>query len=212
MNSLADKTFRLPFKGGDNLERNFSQAGQDLFVVSMLDGMRNGVFLDLGCNQPILINNTYLLEREFGWNGLSVDIDERHFEMFVFRKSQTLAADCTKLDWDGVIDRLGTTTIDYLSLDLEPPLVTLECLRSIPFDRIRFGVITFEHDAYRAGEAVREPSRLLLEGKGYVRICSDVKLDGREFEDWYYDPKIIDIKKCGVLSSNKKDWEEIVFE
>ena len=106
MNSLADKTFRLPFEGGDSLERNFSQAGQDLFVISMLGGKRNGVFLNLGCNQPILINNTYLLEREFDWNGLSVDIDGRHFEMFVFRKSKILAADCTKLDWDDIIERL----------------------------------------------------------------------------------------------------------
>lgn len=212
LNSLTERTFRLPFEGGNGLKRNFSQAGQDIFVLSMLDGKRNGVFLDLGCNQPILINNTYLLESEFGWKGLSVDIDERFFEMFVFRKSQTLAADCTKLNWDEVIERLGTTTIDYLSLDLEPPSVTLECLNSIPFDRVSFGVITFEHDAYRAGDDVREPSRKLLKDNGYARICSDVKIDGLEFEDWYYDPKIVDVERCGVLSSSKKGWEETVFE
>ena len=90
--------------------------------------------------------------------------------------------------------------------------MTLECLRSIPLSRIRFGVITFEHDAYRSDDSVRKPSRRLLEENGYVRICSDVKLDGREFEDWYYDPEIIDIEKCGFLCSSKKGWEEIVFE
>ena len=211
LNSFANRSYRLPFTGSDGLKRNYSQAGQDLFVLSMLDGKRDGIFLDLGCNQPILMNNTYLLESEFSWKGLCVDIDEQFFELFVFRGAQTLVADCTKLDWDAVIERLGTTTVDYLSLDLEPPAVTLECLRSIPFGKIRFGVITFEHDAYRAGETVREPSRKLLDENGYVRISTDVKLEGLEFEDWYYHPDLVDVKRCEALSCDKKDWEDVIF-
>ncbi|MFM9903033.1 MAG: hypothetical protein ACKVQJ_00510 [Pyrinomonadaceae bacterium] len=194
------------------MKQNFSQAGQDLFVLSALDGKRDGVFLDLGCNQPILINNTYLLESGFGWKGLSIDIDEEFFELFVFRKTKTLAADCTRLDWDAVLDLLETSSIDYLSLDLEPPMTTLECLRSIPFDKMSFGVITFEHDAYRAGETVREPSRKLIEENGYIRLCSDVKLYEHEFEDWYYNPKLIDGKRCAALASTGKNWEEILFD
>jgi hypothetical protein len=206
-----NKKLRLDFPGADSIERNFSQAGQDLFVLSMLEGKRDGVFLDLGCNQPILINNTYLLESGFGWNGLSVDIDERYFKLFVFRHTKTLAADCTTLDWDMVIENLGTTKVDYLSLDLEPPEVTLECLNSIPFDQIEFSVITFEHDAYRSGDSVRRPSRELLKRQGYEMICADVKLAGLEFEDWYYNPRHVAVNKGAVLGSKKKSWEEIIF-
>lgn len=211
LNLFADRSFRLPFVGSDRLTRNYSQAGQDLFVLSIYNGKENGVFLDLGCNQPILINNTYLLESEFGWKGLCIDIDDEFFELFVFRTAQTLVADCTKLDWDVVIERLGTETVDYLSLDLEPPTVTLECLKSIPFRTIKFGVITFEHDAYRAGDPIRDESRMLLNENGYERITSNVKLGGLEFEDWYYHPELVDVKRCDGLKSSGQDWKDAIF-
>jgi hypothetical protein len=203
---------RLQFAGSDGVTRNFSQAGQDLFVLSLLDGKRNGIFLDLGCNQPILINNTFLLESQFGWSGLSVDIDESHFPMFVFRKCKTLAADCTQLDWDHVVDELGTSKIDYLSLDLEPPAVTLKGLMNIPFDRVNFSVVTFEHDAYRSGDEVKAVSRKIFEDSGYVRLCSNVILDGFVFEDWYYNPLYVNAERCSVLASEDRPWQNIVFE
>jgi hypothetical protein len=202
---------KLPFCGLQEVERNFSQAGQDLFVLSVLDGKREGVFLDLGCSQPILANNTYLLESRFEWNGLCIDIDERYFELFVFRKSKTLAADCRALDWDKVIATFGTAFFDYLSLDLEPPASSLECLMSIPFDRVEFAVITFEHDFYRAGDEVRLPSRELLEANGYIRLCSDVAIEGLEFEDWYYNPKHVNADRCSVLASEGDSWENVIF-
>jgi hypothetical protein len=208
---FENSRLRLPFEGSDSIERNFSQAGQDLFVLSVLDGKRDGVFLDLGCNQPILINNTFLLESEFGWRGLSVDIDPGFFELFVFRKCETLVADCTKLDWDRVIDTLGTRTVDYLSLDLEPPAVTLEALRSIPFDEVAFGVITFEHDAYRSSYEVRMPAREIFERNGYIRICSDVRLENLPFEDWYINPRIVDAERAKVLAADDRDWKEVIF-
>lgn len=212
MSTATDnREFRLGFAGADLVERNFSQAGQDLFVLSLLDGKRDGVFLDLGCNEPILINNTFLLESGFGWSGLSVDIDEKYFDLFVFRNSKTLAADCTKLDWKAVVETLGTSSIDYLSLDLEPPKVTLECLTTIPFEMVEFSVITFEHDAYRAGERVRTPSRKLLEEKGYVRVCSDVRVNGFVFEDWYCNPRRVDAERIERLINHGDEWEKIVF-
>lgn len=201
----------MPFAGADQVERNFSQAGQDLFVLSLLDGKREGVFLDLGCNEPIQINNTYLLETAFGWNGLAVDIDPRFFDLFVFRKCRTMAADCTRLDWAQMIDVLGTTKIDYLSLDLEPPEATLECLRSIPFDRVEFSVVTFEHDAYRSEDSVRAPARDIFRMNGFELVCSDVKLDGHVFEDWYCNPKYVDGGRVRQLRADGQEWKDIVF-
>lgn len=208
---MSERQLRLPFAGDDRVERNYSQAGQDLFVLSLLDGKLEGVFLDLGCHQPIVINNTYLLESEFGWNGLAIDIDPAFFELFVFRKCRTLTADCTTLDWDSVVDMLGNESIDYLSIDLEPPEVTLECLTRIPFDRIGFSVITFEHDAYRAGETVRKPSREIFERNGYVRVCSNVHVNGYVFEDWYCNPDGVDKSRIESLKAHDEEWENILF-
>ena len=208
---LDKRSLKLDFADSNLVERNFSQAGQDLFVLSALNGKRGGVFLDLGCNQPILMNNTYLLESVFGWNGLAVDLEESFFDLFVFRKCATLASDATKLVWDEVVETLGTASIDYLSLDLEPPAVTLECLHTIPFDKVEFSVVTFEHDAYRVGDAVRAPSREIFERNGYIRVCSNVKLEGLEFEDWYCNPRRVDIQRVASLQAEDQEWQRIVF-
>ena len=35
---------------------------QDIFVLSMLNGKKNGVYVEIGADQPRVISNTYLLE------------------------------------------------------------------------------------------------------------------------------------------------------
>ena len=44
------------------MELSYSQAAQDLFVLKVLNYRSNGIFLEIGSNDPIRINNTYLLE------------------------------------------------------------------------------------------------------------------------------------------------------
>ena len=71
--------------------------------------------------------------------------------------------------------------IDYLSVDLEPPDATLECLLNIPFDEYKFRCITFETDEYREGGESRVlKSREYLTSKGY-RMVKQV-----EYIDEYY--------------------------
>ena len=50
-----------------------SQAGQDLWVNAMLEGRRDGFYVDIGCNHPTAINNTWAFE-QMGWNGILVDV------------------------------------------------------------------------------------------------------------------------------------------
>ena len=51
-----------------------SQFGQDYFVFhTFLSNFGSGVFVDVGCNHPEVLNNTFYLEKYAGWNGLSID-------------------------------------------------------------------------------------------------------------------------------------------
>lgn len=50
-----------------------SQHGQDAFIVETTRGKRNGIFVDIGCNDPVRFNNTAFLEREYDWHGISID-------------------------------------------------------------------------------------------------------------------------------------------
>jgi hypothetical protein len=49
-----------PFPGVEKIKRNFSQAYQDLFVLTMLQGKRSGKYLEVGANHPVEFNNTFL--------------------------------------------------------------------------------------------------------------------------------------------------------
>lgn len=39
------------------------QALQDEFVLTVLNNKKNGYFLEIGSYDPIIINNTYILEK-----------------------------------------------------------------------------------------------------------------------------------------------------
>jgi hypothetical protein len=167
--------------------KSYSQAKQDLFVLEVLKNKRNGLFLDIGCGHPNNINNTFLLESEFDWSGVCVDVDESLTEKWEQRKkSKFINNNALTLDYEHIIKQMtDDNIIDYLSLDLEPASITFECLQKIPFDKYIFSVITYEHDYYRFGDAYRTPSRNFLINLNYVIVNQDVGDDGQSFEDWY---------------------------
>lgn len=190
------------------MRQSYSQAGQDIFVLNCLNHKRNGIFLDLGCSDPIIINNTYLLETYYGWRGLSVDIDKTMTDKYVNRNPHVWNANAINLDYDEVV-RICTDKIDYLSLDLDAE--TFTCLQTIPFDKIDFSLITYEHDFWRFGEEYRAKSRKLLTEYGYKIICADVlSFDNIIFEDWYYNPKYIDYNKIRHFESESEKWQTIL--
>lgn len=56
------------------IEQSTSQAGQDLFVIALLQGKRQGRWLELGAANPTFGSNTYLLEKLFDWSGDSIEL------------------------------------------------------------------------------------------------------------------------------------------
>jgi hypothetical protein len=54
--------------------RYFSQKGQDRWVVERaLPGLRNGYFVEVGAGDGRTHSNTYVLERDHGWEGLLIE-------------------------------------------------------------------------------------------------------------------------------------------
>ena len=83
--------------------------------------------------------------------------------------------------------------IDYLSIDIDPAYQSLEVLKRIPFEEVKFGVITFEHDHYNdATRKVRRESRNILESQGYILVAGNISMDEEcPFEDWWVHPHLI---------------------
>ena len=60
---------------------SLSQVGQDFWVFGeSFDGKRGGYFLEVGAADGISLNNTFLLEKRYGWRGLCIEADPVAFQ------------------------------------------------------------------------------------------------------------------------------------
>jgi len=178
-----------------------SQACQDLFVLSVLNNKKNGYFLEIGSNEPISINNTYLLESQYDWKGIMVEYNPVYKPMYTEKRPKSIHViqDATTVDYLKHLVPFPKD-MDYLQVDLEvdnrSTLTTLELLDKTVFDTYRFATVTFEHDIYRGDYFnTRERSREIFQNRGYVLMFPDVKLSSCSFEDWYVHPELVDMKR-----------------
>jgi hypothetical protein len=194
------------FNNAEIIDKNFSQIYQDIFVLTALDGKKFGTYLEIGSADPFKNNNTVLLETKFNWTGLGIEYNEELVKTYKnSRKNPILCSDALLLDYNKLLDKYfhNTKIIDYLQLDIDPPANTYEVLLSIPFDKYKFGVITYEHDFYiDITKSYREKSRQYLYDLGYVLMIPNASPnDNSPFEDWWVHPEIVNIDKLSSIQN-----------
>lgn len=185
------KDLRYKFDNAHSIEQNYSQCYQDMFVLSILNGKKNGKYLEIGCADPFYGNNTALLEKDFGWTGISIDIDQNMVDKFKTERNNTvIQSDATKVNYSELLG--DTLNWDYLQIDCDPPTVSYEVLTKIPFHTHKFAVITFEHDHYADDtQTIREKSRKYLKSFGYELIVNNISPDDYSpYEDWWVHPHL----------------------
>jgi len=181
--------------------KTYSQARQDLFAWLCRGRSTIGTFVDLGAGNPSHGSNTKMLE-ERGWRGILADIatfddlvKERSEDNEIFGDAFDPHLDVTLLE----MSRKRFGVIDFLSLDLEPSLLTLQRLVTLPLDRVKFAVACVEHDLYRGNEHIRSAMRGIMECRGYVCVAHDVHMlavsstSGNmvPVEDWWVHPDLV---------------------
>jgi tetratricopeptide (TPR) repeat protein len=210
---------RYKFSGSEDLDHNYAQVYQDLFVLSMLDGKRGGCFLEIGGARPYFGNNTALLEESFNWTGVSIEYNQQFAQEYTEARKNTtmLCTDATAVDYDNILSSAyRDNVIDYLQLDIDPPDKTYEVLLKIPFDKYKFKTITYEHDYYSdSSKSYREKSREYLESKGYVLVVDNISPDENSpFEDWWVHPDFISpyiIDRMKLVDGKTKYVEDYMF-
>lgn len=194
------------FPGAESIEKNFSASWHDMFILSALDGKRNGTFIEVGGDHPTFINNTWILESQFGWKGISFEIEPAKASNYnSLRPGVCQCIDATTCDMLQLVEQnnLGTH-IDYLQLDIEPSYQTLRALENIPFSDLSFSIIHFEHDYYsnhqnfsghalhaydkNIGQDVPKKAEEILTSFGYKLAIRNLGV----YEDWYYNPETVD--------------------
>lgn len=216
-----DKYHQLKFKfNGDNtIDKSYSQMMQDMFILSILNGKKNGTYLEIGSADPYHGSNTYLLETGFNWSGIGLDIKQDLVDKYNNdRINKTILQDGITADYNKILGELtpGNNVVDYLQLDAEPASTTFQILLKIPFDNYKFRVITYEHDYYAdITQSYRDLSREYLQKLGYKLIVNDICADKEKrcsFEDWWVHPELIDSGTLSIMLNNDTSTNKYVTE
>lgn len=176
---------------------------QESFVIEILKQKKNGYYVELGACHPTDNSNTITLEKDFGWTGVSFEID--HDKAKLVQENRTnpcIETDATTFNYIKYFEENNfPKQIDFLQIDIDSgPIgydnfgrpagnasLSLLGLIALPLNTYRFSVITFEHDcsiAYR-NKPMRDAQREILHSLGYNMIKRSPD------EDWWLDPTVL---------------------
>jgi len=213
---------RVKFNTAEDIETNYSQSLQDIFVLSVLDGKKNGTYLEIGADDGISINNTYILETEYDWSGLAFEWLEPGWSRYVSQRTNPcLCEDATKANYSKLFKKYKfPKQIDFLQADIEPAQQTLDALKAAFCGDYRFSVICFETAIYLGQDPhVQQEQIDFLESLGYVLIAKNVSnLGGDPFEDWWVDPTAVDMDRLSpyiegnFIDDREKRCLEVIFK
>jgi FkbM family methyltransferase len=196
----------------------YSQVEQDLWVLEMLNKKKRGYFLDLGAYDGINLSNTYLLEKEYEWDGLLVEGHPTTYNQLIKTRNKEKCLNYLITDQDGigyiseiscsgsVISNSGhkvetitletlfhkynvPNNIDYMSLDIEGH--EYQALFKFPFSTHKCSLLTVEHNSYQVGTENKNKIYDILTKNNYVLVKNDVSCQGNIFEDWYAHKEIL---------------------
>lgn len=200
----------------------YAKECQDVFVACVLDQKINGTYLEIGGCYPIKVNNTYALESQYGWSGVSYELDKKFKHQWAnLRKNPCLFEDALVANYE---DLFHSNYVDYLSIDIEPADNTFFVLKRIFECGLKFGVVTFEHARSQFGDEVANEQREYMKSEGYTLVIEDV-MWGKDFllEDWWiYEPAInndnwkylensfVSMDKACITKETKDDFLKII--
>lgn len=172
-----------------------SSSHQDIFAYEVCGD--NGIYLEVGGSDGYINNNTYALETEHGWTGISIEINKnRHQESWSNRSNNILWENALELDYEDALSKNGfPLSIDYLQVDIEPANKTFSVLENILKTNIDFKCCTFEHDRYARKKGDPDFKKLadeLMLSNGYKIAVENVlsRKNKKYYETWYVKNKI----------------------
>lgn len=87
-----------------------SQYGQDKWVIEeVFPNLKNGYFVDLAAGDGVFLSNTYVLEKEYGWNGICIEPNSTSFEKLKLNRNCSFD--------DSVVMNDGTE-IDFIEYEM----------------------------------------------------------------------------------------------
>jgi hypothetical protein len=172
---------------------------QELMVLDLLDFKRDGYYVELGAFHSTEGSNTFYLETDHDWRGVSFEIVPERRQEFVANRSNPCYSDALSFDYVSYFKQESfPEQLDFLQVDIDAGYdramrpngnhyTTLLGLISLPLTQYRFNVITFEHDAnmYWRNIGMRDAQREILDALGYTLVSRQIH------EDWWVDSNVV---------------------
>jgi FkbM family methyltransferase len=80
----------------------YSQCGQDEYLEKhVFNGFKNGVFMDIGAHDGILLNNTLYFEKNNNWTGCNVEPIKTVYDQLVINRPSCININCAITNYDG---------------------------------------------------------------------------------------------------------------
>lgn len=103
-------------------KKSVSQLGQDLWALEKTGYKRGGFFVEFGATDGVLLSNTWLLEKEFGWRGICAEPNPKFFSALEKNRACTLVRDCiageSGRDVEFVLADAFGTMKEYMASDM----------------------------------------------------------------------------------------------
>jgi hypothetical protein len=147
------------------------------FALRFSGDKENGTYVEVGASHWRDGNNTYMLEKEFGWTGVGLEIEQHYVDEYNKNRSNPcVQGDATTFNWDKYFEENNfPKQIDHLSIDTD--FVNLLSLINMPLSRYRFSTIVVENkessnQALDIDEKVKKTQREILARYNYTLIGS----------------------------------------
>ena len=164
---------------------------QENFTLDLLKEKTNGYYVELGAFHSKECSNTYYLENDYDWTGVSFEVMEDRLKEFNDNRKNPCYGDALTFDYRKYFEENNfPKQIDFLQVDIDnggneynTQYAGLRALIALPLNVYRFNVITFEHDTnmYFKNSTIRDIQREILDSLGYVLVVRDIH------EDWWVD-------------------------
>ena len=188
---MLRKSFRKFF-----LKRfEYSEAGQDIFALNLIG--KNGTYLEVGGFKPKLDSNTYILETQNNWRGITIEFKKELQSLWSSckeRKNRIYVEDALKFDYKTALEENNLPLhLNYLSCDIDPRDKTFQALKKILKEGLSFDFISFEHDDYTSDLSYHKLVSEYLIPKGYKIAVNNIYPKNKKnkiFETWFVNSKI----------------------
>ena len=97
------------------LDSSLSQIYQDLWVLYMLAEKKEGYFVEFGACDGVLLSNTILLEKSYGWTGILAEPNPAWYKQLTQSRNAICVSECVSHQTGDIIEFLITEERPELS-------------------------------------------------------------------------------------------------